>query len=761
MKLGLRLALAVLVATVFLIPAPTAAWAGRASLPSVASGPNPGPPILYASAAHTPILTNTGRWDARPILVSGAEAYRHGEYLYQDYLYDDYGANTTNAQGADPEPRPASSELLFGGQTGDVVYPKNKKIYGFNAADLVELRVEPRHHALAYRFTLNTLLAKSSTAIAVGIDTDGGRQPTKWRYHLGALGPLDLEHVLFTDGARALVDGRAVHVTTSLKRNQIEVVVPDSILDPDGATWRHYAVTGIASKRGFARLMSEPSKTRPGGSHDTDAPPIFNVAFRFEADGDEPIGKDRSELGSRTVGYGHWREHGQAIALAARNIKRFHADIDFSKLRAGTHSSNAPRHGYMNRIYVSHLNLGEGVANERPWLLGRLQPYTLYVPKSYTRGRPAPFQLVLHSLACTYNQFKVFSPHTYRDLGKERDAIVLTTMGRGPDGWYHHEAETDVFEAWADVARHYDLDPERVGINGYSMGGYGTFKLTAQYPDLFGKAFPVVGPPGEGIYAGAGDTVDAESNTLYILENFLNVPLLIWDGAADELVPVAGTTRHVQQLDDLGYRYIQDVFASDHFALGEVDDWDRGKEFLGQARVNRNPRHVVYKVMPGADVPELGLVHDHAYWVWDVTIREEEGDPATGLVDAQSLVPGLGRPPTERVAGAGVEPLPHTERGIIWGPPPEEDSANALEVRLVNIAAATLGVTRAGLNTAAEIELEVTSDGDATLQLHGDWLAGTRVVDGQGDPVAFSLEGKSLAFSVGDGKSVLRIVPGN
>jgi len=31
-------------------------------------------------------------WKARPILISGASAYRKGEFLYQDYLYDDHGA---------------------------------------------------------------------------------------------------------------------------------------------------------------------------------------------------------------------------------------------------------------------------------------------------------------------------------------------------------------------------------------------------------------------------------------------------------------------------------------------------------------------------------------------------------------------------------------------------------------------------------------------------------------------------------------------
>ena len=55
-------------------------------------GPKPGPAILYQAPATAPQLTNAGPWKAPPILVSGASAYRDGEFLYQDYLYDDHGA---------------------------------------------------------------------------------------------------------------------------------------------------------------------------------------------------------------------------------------------------------------------------------------------------------------------------------------------------------------------------------------------------------------------------------------------------------------------------------------------------------------------------------------------------------------------------------------------------------------------------------------------------------------------------------------------
>src|SRR6185312_3588463 len=58
----------------------------------IAQAHRPGPDILYAPPARAPQLQNAAPWQAPPILVSGAQAYRDGEWLYQDFLFDDHGA---------------------------------------------------------------------------------------------------------------------------------------------------------------------------------------------------------------------------------------------------------------------------------------------------------------------------------------------------------------------------------------------------------------------------------------------------------------------------------------------------------------------------------------------------------------------------------------------------------------------------------------------------------------------------------------------
>src|SRR5438105_2422444 len=141
------------VSTIVLASVASASAAQTSTPPSLYGGPapSPGPAILYQAPAVAPQLTNTGVWRAAPILVSGATAYRSGEFLYQDWLYDDHGAHEV------PDPNdPRQNGDLFSKPDGTYTYPTGPG-YANNAADLVEFRVPPLSTATAYRITLNTL----------------------------------------------------------------------------------------------------------------------------------------------------------------------------------------------------------------------------------------------------------------------------------------------------------------------------------------------------------------------------------------------------------------------------------------------------------------------------------------------------------------------------------------------------------------------------------------------------------------------------
>src|SRR3954447_25066977 len=128
--MGARRTAAIVLAMLVL---PASALAAPASLPRVTSGHRPGPDALYLPSAvpDTPQLHNSAPWKAQPILVSGADAYRDGEWLYQDFLYDDHGALGTR----DPGDPFSQGTYLFSPKTGTLTYPTGDA-YVNNAADL-------------------------------------------------------------------------------------------------------------------------------------------------------------------------------------------------------------------------------------------------------------------------------------------------------------------------------------------------------------------------------------------------------------------------------------------------------------------------------------------------------------------------------------------------------------------------------------------------------------------------------------------------
>ena len=705
--------------------------AGQTSGGQQSGSPQPGPSVLYESPASAPQLENTGPWAAEPLLVSGTNAYVDGEYLSQDFIYDDKGANTTSTT---LPPEPAPDHHGFGPMTGDIVYPTDQDTYHKNAADLLEFRAKPTEKGVVYRITLNSMTEPDAAAIAIGIDTDQNSTTgtDEWSYGIGTLGELGLEHVLVTWGNEAELDGSPVSSTVDLRRNQIEVEIP---LEPNGETWRHYLVTGLfdTDTKEFKPIQESPDSDSPGGAQGKSPPPIFNVGFRSNEQepiatpnikpsqiGDELDEAIEERTGSRGVGYGHWREHAQATALTDRDISQFHANIDFGKLDAGTTTYNIPETGYINRIYASHHDLGVGIgnypdSNGEDVIIGNLLPYSLYLPDEYQEDESHPFHVHLHSLSGTYNQYASWTPNFIRQVGEQRNSLVMTTTGRGPGVPYRDQAELDVFEAWGDAAARYNIDFDRVTLGGYSMGGIGTHQIGSKYPDLFAKAFPIVGS------LGGDNTDEVAGNDLYtnnelIAANQRHIPLLMWQGTEDELAPTPLVLKYEQKLRDLGYRHELDIFPGyDHVAFGYRDQWGPGRDFLEGATVERNPPQVTYRAVPESNNEQFGLIHDKAYWVSDIEVVD--GEPH-GLVDIRSEAFGEAPPEPVNFEGEGTEPAPHEKHGTRWheslrDPPPR----NAFNVRLEEVGAMTVWVEEAQIDINEPITLSVDSSAPATIVL--------------------------------------------
>ncbi|MEA2470090.1 MAG: hypothetical protein QOE38_1089 [Thermoleophilaceae bacterium] len=679
-------------------------------------GPRPGPDILYAPAAAAPQLTNAGPWKAAPILVSGATAYRSGEFLYQDFLYDDHGA----AGATDPgDPRTAGN--VFSKPNGTYTYPTDPK-YANDAADIVELRVRPLADATAFRITLNTMKDPSLVGTSIAI---GGNPSVALPFPHGAnvRAPADLFLTvhgstadLLSAGTGTPAPGPPPTVTIDKERRQIEVRVPHAAWDPGTKVVRLAAATGLwdASSGNYLTPQPAADATHPGGSGPNPAPAaFFNVAFRS----DEPV-PAIGDVFNTAKSPAWWRDKEQGAALADGDITAFHADVDFGKLASGGRDdSGVPKTGPIDRILASRFETAQGAdfsasctVSDNPCTgpyQGQLQPYAVYVPKQPRPARGYGLTLLLHSLTTNYNQFT--GSRNQAEFGERGPgSIVITPEARGPDGSYASYAAADVFEVWADVARHYQLDPDWTSIAGYSMGGFGTFKLAEQFPDLFARAQPTVGA----------------STDTDLIPALRNIPVLMWNGAADELVGPEQYLPTAMQLDQLGYRYELDVFApGEHNSLAINDEFDQAAAFLGTATVDRNPPHVAFVAKPSLDLPKLGYVSDHAYWLSGVRLRDSS--TASGRIDVLSHGFGAAEPTfgaTQNGAGTLtggnlLSPYPFTRQSKAWGPGPAAAVADQLDVSASNVRTVQVNAARAKVSCAAKLFVE--SDGPLDVLLRG------------------------------------------
>jgi Prolyl oligopeptidase family len=659
--------------------------------------PRPGPDILYAKPPRAPQLTNAGVWAAEPILISGASAYRQGEFLYQDFLYDDLGA------------------------AGRYTYPTHPA-YARNAADLVELRIRPLRTATAIRLTYNSLIEPKLTATTIALGSSP--KPVPVPHGANARMPAqvfvtvhrsDADVVDAATGAELNVTPR---VTVDLKRRQVSVRVPYRVFDTRGQTVRVAAATGLwdrATNRYLLPQAGTADAKTPGGAAGESPTAFFNVAFRY----DEPL-----------TG---WSSRRQSAALATGDLSAFFATVDFAKLRDRVTDDmpgqlgGVPQTGAMNRILASRFEDGQGrgtpagdpcIPPVRPLqYAGQLQPYSIYVPD--TPVPPQGFGLRLELHACEGNH-QLHPARAPALANQGTGSIVIQSNARGTQYWYHGEALAEVFEMWADVARRFKLDPDNTALEGISMGGYGTLKLAGQWPDLFQAGAPMVPCMSAGIrYLEGGPVPGGEGSLIRNWAPSLrNVPLQAMYADADLICNTWSQLQLRDDLDALGYRYDWREFGGGHVDLFGGLDYRPLAEHLSAQGVNRDPPRVTYRLNASADQPQLGLGADHAYWLSDIRLRDRGS--TLGTIDVFSHGFGLSDPPVlERQTGTEAMPsgLTYTFQARQWGIPATQTPANRLDIEAENVRSVTINPLRAKVDCDAD--MHVTTDGRLAVKLAG------------------------------------------
>ena len=652
----------------------------------------------------------------------GTWAMRDGALLWTDFIYDDNGA----ASG------PGLGESLGAWPFGTYRYPEENQ--AGNGADVfragVALAKSGQH--TWWRVDWNTLLDKKVPAAAFGIDLDrSGGSASAWGGNVGVTSA-GVDHTLVVTTAGAFLDGeRVANTTVDMQARSFVTRIPTAVLSPPGRS-KVWLATGLANEAGDAFASLGPEHQHPPGQ-----PNVFNLGFREYRD--EPADKN------------FWFEKTQATTLAvpAADVTRFGLTVDWDRLAGGVHDRARQKRGWSNRWYVSSVQLGQGRVKElqgnadnEPNYLGRVQPYGVYVPHGYTgKHRAAPMTWLLHSLTINHNQYSATMPDLLRLACEERNSICATTLGRGPDGYYRGVAELDFWEVWAALNRSYVLHPDHTIVAGYSMGGFGTFQFALDHPDVF---------------AGMAVLASAANEDIPRVENARWLPYYHAHGVLDELVPYSNEALPtVEEFDRLGYRFVFDTYPTkDHIAWSLEDGNDLAGEWLAaRDRVRRRKvGDIIYRWFPRSEADRrMGIGATGAWWVRRVRAGDRGGDARVRAI-SHAL-------PERKVEAVRSEtPLvdpngsPVVRRRLRWQAGPVPEPKPTMTLRLHNVSATRLVMSRTRLLRYPRSVINATTDGPALLRLAE--VPSEFVVRLDGERV-----GRSILLTKGEHRITLRLPP--
>ena len=168
-------------------------------------------------------------------------------------------------------------------------------------------------------------------------------------------------------------------------------------------------------------------------------------------------------------------------------------------------------------------------------------PYLLHLPPGYNDfENPRPLIVYLHGAGETDKGLDVLKNcdlwhYAKGHIPKEAFPFIVVSPQTQKHGWQPRQVIRFVESIVHDPAKRFRIDPNRVYLTGFSMGGFGTFHTACEFPDVFAALVPV---------CGGGDPEKAKS--------LLDVPVWAFHGDADDVVAYDCSSNMIDAVTELG-----------------------------------------------------------------------------------------------------------------------------------------------------------------------------------------------------------------
>jgi len=179
---------------------------------------------------------------------------------------------------------------------------------------------------------------------------------------------------------------------------------------------------------------------------------------------------------------------------------------------------------------MEQVNLGRHLFIEDKFIrLGHLsgidntyQPYTLYIPENL---HDVKLFVYLHGSGS--DDTSIMNAPFMKELAEKPSSVVLAPFARGTSHMYcTPESIKEIIELTEKIAELFSVSSDNIILCGFSMGGYGTYRLYDHSPESFSRLVVLSGHPSLGKQVNGPDYIET-------YDKFKDVPMLIFHGMGD------------------------------------------------------------------------------------------------------------------------------------------------------------------------------------------------------------------------------------
>ncbi len=178
---------------------------------------------------------------------------------------------------------------------------------------------------------------------------------------------------------------------------------------------------------------------------------------------------------------------------------------------------------------------------------GTAQPFSLYVPSTEALEADRPILVMLHGHG--QSDERMLHQAKYSLMADSLSMLAVAPKGRGGSDYYVGEAEQDVLQTIDELLALPAVGERPVVLLGFSMGGYGAWRLGMRHPKRFAAVVVLSGPLRCPIKDCSGESIEGLAQQAEDLP-----PILVMVGELDRIVPASSTRDVVELLQQRGHR---------------------------------------------------------------------------------------------------------------------------------------------------------------------------------------------------------------